>query len=235
MKLTISIATLCVFLAACTVTAASTGNDQPTGSSAGAGRSGLSASPAKKVSAPLLKKPHHIDALNNVVTMEPDGSRTALCICGKILPVTVDTQSVKHDGTTFYLCSTGCTIMAAKLSENDWAAATVDWKTRFSATKLLSNAGMKEGREMATCPCRKIFDVNSRTLAVAENGMVVHCCSAACDSTFRAAAPAGRMQAELAMLPAAKNETHPSVEVIYRGADGSWTAESTSPGSEGKQ
>jgi hypothetical protein len=64
--------------------------------------------------------------------------------------------------------------------------------------------------------------------------MVMHCCSAICDSTFRAAAPAGRMQAELAMLPAAKNEARPSVEVIYRGVDGSWTAESTLPGSQGK-
>ena len=36
------------------------------------------------------------------------------------------------------------------------------------------------------------------------------------------------MQAELAMLPAAKNETHPCVEGIYRGT-GVLTAESTSP------
>jgi YHS domain-containing protein len=234
MKQAISIAALCVFLAACATMAESTGNNPPTGSSIGAGGSGSNSSPAKRVSAPLLKKPHSIDALNNVVTMESDESRTALCICGKTLPVTADTQSITRDGTAFYLCSTDCANMAGKLPAKDWDAATADWKGKFTATKFLSNARMKEGREVATCLCDKIFEVNSRTRAVAENGLVVHCCSAACDEKFRAATPEGRMEAELALLPAAKNETHPSVEVIYRGTGGSWTTKSTSPGSEGK-
>jgi YHS domain-containing protein len=166
--------------------------------------------------------------------MESDGSRTALCICGKTLPVTIDTKSITHDGTAYYLCSTDCANLVGKLSEKDWDAATSDWKTKFAAIKFLSNARMKEGREMATCLCDKVFEVNARTLAVAENGLVVHCCSAACDERFRAAAPEARMEAELALLPAAKSETHPSVEVIYRGAGGSWTTKSTSLGSEGK-
>jgi hypothetical protein len=234
MKQVLSIAALCVFLAACTTMAKSTGNNQPVGAGDGAGTTGSSPFPARRVHAPILKKPHNIDALNNVVALESDGSRTALCICGKTLPVTADTRSIVHDGTVFYLCSTECTDRAGKLSEKDWDAATAGWKARFAATKFLSNARMKEGREMATCLCGKVFEVNSRTLAVAENGLVVHCCSAACDAKFRGAAPDSRMQAELAMLPAAKNETHPSVEVIYRGTGGSWTAESTSLGSEGK-
>jgi ribosomal protein L24E len=234
MKRTISIAALCVFLAAHATVAESSGSNQPAGSSIGADGSGSRPSPAKRVSPPLLTKHHDIDALNNVIAMESDESRTALCICGKTLPVTVETQSITHDGTTFYLCSKDCTNMAGKLSKKDWDAATENWKAKFAAIKFLSNARMKEGREMATCLCDKIFEVGPRTLAVAENGMVVHCCSAACDAKFRAAAPEGRMQAELALLPAAKNETHPSVEVIYRGASGSWTAESTSPGSEDK-
>ena len=234
MKQTISIAAFCVFLTACVTVADAAGNNQPAGSSIEAGGSGLRPSPAKTATPPRLMKPHNIDALNNVVTMALDGSRTALCICGKTLAVTAGTQSISHDGTAFYLCSTDCANMAGKRSERDWDAAVADWRAMFAATKFLSNARMMKGREMATCLCGKIFEVDSRTPAVAENGLVVHCCSAACDAKFRAAAPEGRMQAELAVLPAAKGETHPSVEVIYRGAAGSWTAEASFPGSEGK-
>jgi ribosomal protein L24E len=179
----------------------------------------------------MMIKPHKIDALNNVVSMESEGSRTALCLCGKTLPVMADTPSVTQDGTTFYLCSADCVKMASKALEKDWKSATENWRARFATIKFLSNARMKEGREMATCLCGRVFEVNSRTLAVAENGLVVHCCSAACDKQFRAAPSEGRMQAELALLPAAKSEPHPSVEVIYRGPGESWTAEAASPGS----
>lgn len=234
MKQVISIAMVLVLLAAGAAVAGSMNSTQAAASGVNAGGGGSSPSPVKRIGATLQRKPHGIDALNNVVTMEPGGSRTALCLCGKTLPVTAGTPSITHDGTMFFLCSTECTTLGERLPEKDWAAVTESWQAKFSATKFPSNAGMREGREMATCLCGKVFEVNSRTLAVAENGLVLHFCGAVCDANARAAAPEGRLQAQLAVLPAAANEPHPSVEVIYRGTDGSWTAASTSVGSEGK-
>ena len=102
--------------------------------------------------------------------------------------MTADTQSIKHGGTTLYLCSKDCANRAGKLSEGDWDAAIADSKARFAATEFFSHARMKEGRS----------------------------------------------ETEFALLPAAKNEIHPSVDVIYRGAGGSGTAVSTVSGSEGR-
>jgi ribosomal protein L24E len=224
MKQIISISVLALLLAARVSTASvQTGVPPPETKAAVAAPGGPG---VRHESVPLAKKSHRVDALNNVVAMDEDGSRSALCVCGRTFRVTGETATTNSGGTTLYLCSDKCAELARK-GGPDWDAAVTSWQKAFSSAKLLTNAHMKKGREIARCTCGKVFDVNWKTLAVAENGLVVHFCSAACDRRFQAEGQDERIQTELAMIPAAKAEPYPSVEVIYHGAGGTWTAGNT--------
>jgi ribosomal protein L24E len=182
----------------------------------------------------LSENPHRIDALNNVVTTNVDTSRIALCLCGKEFNVTAGTPIVEYSGTNLFLSSQECMDKFGASNDEEQAASYDQWKKQFSSQKLLSNARMERGHEMATCCCGKTFEVNSRTLAVVENGLVVHFCSKACSARMRATPPADRLRAEFAMLKAARNETEPSAEVIYHGPGRTWTARATAAASAGK-
>jgi ribosomal protein L24E len=158
----------------------------------------------------LSMKPGRLPALNNVVSMDAQGVRQALCPCGRRFTVASEPRSIVHNGTTVYVCSDRCAGEPMAGSSESISR----WNRILSTSRLNTNVRMKRGFETATCPCGKAFVVVNRRRALVDNGLVVFFCSEECRSGFRTMRPEERTAAELCMLPPIQ-AAHPIVELTY--------------------
>ncbi|MFC2150127.1 hypothetical protein ACFLQV_01360 [Calditrichota bacterium] len=137
--------------------------------------------------------------MNNVFAMDADGNRTALCGCGMEVKVSDTSTKVMNGDMTFYTCSQGCADMMGKMSEAEKKDAMMKWHDNFKTHKLASNAMMKDGKNMATCGCGMVFEVNNEHVLI-DNGMKIHCCSEKCHSMFSGMPGEKRMMKEMEMM-----------------------------------
>jgi hypothetical protein len=158
----------------------------------------------------LSMKPGSLPVLNNIVSMDAQGVRQALCSCGRCFTAGPEAQSITSNGTVVYVCSDRC----AAEPEAGPRESIARWDRIFSARKLFTNVRMQRGFETATCPCGKTFVVVNHSRALVDNGLIVFFCAEACRSRFRTMNPEERMAAELRLLPTVR-PTQPSVELTY--------------------
>ena len=158
----------------------------------------------------LSMKPGRMPVLNNIVSMDAQGVRQALCPCGRCFTVGPEPQSITSNGTIVYVCSD----RYASEPEAGPRESIAPWDRIFSTRKLYTNVRMKRGSETATCPCGKTFVVVNRSRALVDNGLIVFFCADECRSRFRTMKPEERMAAELRLLPPVR-PTQPSVELTY--------------------
>jgi hypothetical protein len=138
--------------------------------------------------------------LNNVVKMDADGKRSALCCCGAEFTVTDKAPTMDHDGTLFYLCGDGCKEMAMKSTKAETAKTMADWRKKYKTYKLTDNTFLKDGKTWAKCGCGKEFEVTAESPRVTENGVTNYCCSKECHDSFASLSDKDRMTKEVAML-----------------------------------
>jgi hypothetical protein len=144
-------------------------------------------------------------SLNNVVKMNADGKREALCCCGAEFTVTDNAPTMDHDGTLFYMCGEGCKQMALKATKAETAKTMADWRKKYKTYKLADNTFQKDGKTWAKCGCGKEFEVTADSPRVTENGETNYCCSKECHDSFAALSDKDRLTKEVAMLkPAAQ-------------------------------
>jgi hypothetical protein len=141
--------------------------------------------PAAKTSTTTVTKVQSTTApLNNVVRTAADGTRTALCCCGHEFTVTAKSPTYEHGGTTFYMCGDACKASAMAASPADAAKSLAEWRTKFDAEMLATNAKTADGKTTAVCGCGKSFTVTDSSPVVTENGVRMYCCSPACHDHF---------------------------------------------------
>jgi YHS domain-containing protein len=155
------------------------------------------------------------EVLNNVVKMDAQGSRTALCCCGAEVTVADDTPTLDRNGTHFYFCGQGCRDAAEKASKAESAKTMKSWRKKFSAYKLASNAYQKDGKELATCLCGKTVEVTKSTPSISENGVTLYLCSTACKTALHGASPEDRLGKEMAMLKDASGSPDPTASASH--------------------
>jgi hypothetical protein len=158
----------------------------------------------------LSMKPGRMPALNNVVSMDAQGVRQAICPCGQRFTVGPQPQSIAQSGTVLYLCSDGCARdLAARPAES-----LLTWNRALSASRLNTNVRMKQGLETATCPCGNSHVLVGHRRAVVDNGLIVFFCNEECRARFAAMPADERMAAELRMLYPGR-AAQPVVELTY--------------------
>ena len=149
--------------------------------------------------------------LNNVIVMDASGTRSARCLCGKEFVVTKDSPTITRGEGIYYVHADGCRDMYMK---SDKAAQTKMfsdyWKT-YPMDKMANNTMMKDGKEMATCLCGKVFEVTKTSPKVTENGMTIYLCSDACTTALHGMAANDRTDKELAMLKTKEAPAAPAV------------------------
>jgi hypothetical protein len=158
----------------------------------------------------LSMKPGRLPILNNIVSMDEQGVKEALCPCGRRFIVRPESNSIDRNGTIVYVCTERCGSGVTTGSPE----SIMRWNRTLSATRLNTNVRMKQGFETATCPCGKTFVLVNRSRALADNGLIVFFCEENCRSRFRAMPPEQRMAAELHMLPPV-HSVQPSAELTY--------------------
>jgi hypothetical protein len=162
----------------------------------------------------LGMKPGLHAALNNVVSMDAQGTRAALCLCGARFTVTPASPVVERDGTSFYLCGgPGDGRAQGNLASGE--AEATRWNRAFRSTRMSSNARLKEGREVFTCSCGKTSVLNWKTPALVDNGLIVFCCDSECLSRFRSTDPMLRTAIELSLCLSLPERGSPGVDVTY--------------------
>lgn len=142
-----------------------------------------------------VEQPMKAMPLNNVIKMDADGKRTALCCCGAEFTVTSNAPTVERPPTTFYMCGEGCKEMTLKASKEEEAKTMAAWNAKYSTYTLASNT-----KTWAKCGCGKEFDVTPTSLVVSENGMKIYCCSEACHTAFKLKSADDRQSAQLSAL-----------------------------------
>ncbi len=140
--------------------------------------------------------------LNNVVKMDADGHRKALCCCRAEFTVTDNAPTMDHAGTTFYMCGEGCKEMAMKATREQTAVMIADWHEKYATYPVPTNTFVSDGKLWAKCGCGKEFELKDQSLAIIENGHASYCCSEACHEGFMKLSAAERLQKEMAILKA---------------------------------
>lgn len=145
-----------------------------------------------------MKGHDHGACLNNVVAVDADGSKTALCGCGMEFKVADKSPSMEADGMTIYACSEDCAKSMAGMNDRMKAGKMGELKMACEMHKnLATNASMMDGKLMATCPCGMSVEVNDKTPFIVENGVKVYVCSEDCAAGFSAADTKMREAAEM--------------------------------------
>jgi len=124
------------------------------------------------------------ERLNNVVVMDADGQRTALCACGREFAVTNEPLAVKHDATTLYCCSPECHSQLEQTSATDRAERVAAYWAAFPYERTLNTATTTDGKTTARCFCGQSVDVTAASPKVLENGVTVYPCSEACETAL---------------------------------------------------
>ncbi len=141
-----------------------------------------------------------VGPVNNVVKMDTDGHRTALCCCKMEVPVTDKSPTLDHDGTTFYMCSEACKNMAMKASKEEMGKMMADWHEKYATYVLPTNTFVKDGKLLAKCGCGKEFELTDESPRVIENGHATYLCSQACYEGFTKMSAADRLEREMAIV-----------------------------------
>jgi len=141
-------------------------------------------------------KSHQHMPLNNVVKMDAEGKRTALCCCGYEFTVTPTAPTMDHEGTSFYMCGEGCKEMAMKATPEENAKTMAAWHEKYDALSMADNTHMKDGARMATCVCGAEFAVTENTPIVTENGVTMYLCGEGCAEHFSAMSADERLTPE---------------------------------------
>jgi hypothetical protein len=138
--------------------------------------------------------------MNNVVKMEKDGKRTALCCCGHEFTVTENAPSMEHSGTLFYMCGEGCKEVAMKATAEENAKTMAAWHEKYDVMTLMSNTHEKDGKQMATCACGAEFTVSETSPRITENGVTMYLCGEGCKEMFTKKTADERMGAEMKVV-----------------------------------
>jgi hypothetical protein len=140
----------------------------------------------------------HAACLNNVVSVDADGNKTALCGCGMEFKVSDKTPSMNVDGMTVYACSDGCAATMSGMDKKMMDGKIGELKMAVAENKgLATNAAMMDGKMTATCPCGMSVEVNDKTPFVVENGVKVYTCCDDCLNSFSSADVKIREDAEM--------------------------------------
>lgn len=140
----------------------------------------------------------HGMCLNNVVGVDADGNKTALCGCGMEFTVTDNSPSITADGMTVYACSEECASKLSGMDDRKRAGKIGELKTACEMHKnLATNAAMMDGKLMADCPCGKHFEVTDHSPYVVENGVKMYVCGNACVAGFSTADKDKREKAQM--------------------------------------
>jgi hypothetical protein len=138
------------------------------------------------------------DHLNNIVKMDPQGHRTAKCLCEVEFGVTTTTPVVQRGDETYYLHSEDCKDMFIHTAPQEQERiVTQFWARHFPFEKLPTNAHEEHGHKEATCLCGTNVTVTKDTPMVTENGLNIYLCSEACSTMLHGMSAEDRMQGEL--------------------------------------
>jgi hypothetical protein len=138
------------------------------------------------------------DHLNNIIKMDPQGHRTAKCLCGLEFGVTSTTPIVERGDETYYLHNEECRDLFMRTSpQAQEQMVTQYWARQFPFEKLPSNAREEHGHQEATCLCGTNVTVTKDTPMVTENGLNIYLCSEACSTMLHGLSPEDRMNTEL--------------------------------------
>lgn len=138
------------------------------------------------------------DHLNNVIKMDPQGHRTAKCLCNVEFGVTDQTPVVERGDETYYLHSQDCRDMFVRTAPQEQERMISQyWTQQFPFEKLATNAHEEHGQKQATCLCGSEVNVVQDTPMVTENGLNIYLCSEACTTMLHGMSATDRMGAEL--------------------------------------
>lgn len=140
--------------------------------------------------------------MNNVFMMKEDGSRMAMCGCGKEFAVTDKSPMVQNGGMTMYCCSQECHDHAAKASKEEMEQMMGTWMKGYDAKmgSMAANTMMADGKKMAKCGCGKEFAVTDKSPMICENGVMMYCCSEQCHEMMMKMSAEDRMSAEMKVV-----------------------------------
>ena len=133
--------------------------------------------------------------LNNVVSMDADGNRTALCACGMKVAVNDRTPTTQLGNTAMYMCGEGCKTHFEKASADERQDKTTQWRDQVSRFSSASNARSVGDKQVYSC-CGKEQEIGSKTTSVTENGVTIHTCGPGCAAQFREMSATDRIKAQ---------------------------------------
>ncbi len=141
--------------------------------------------------------PSAVHPLNNVIRLDRDGTRTALCCCGAEFKVSDKTTSLPREGTTFFMCTQACRDASAKETPAQAQRTLATWREKYAGVKLASNLAVKDGQQTALCGCGKSFVVAKDTPVLEENGVRLYCCGEECHQALLRMTPETRLAKEM--------------------------------------
>jgi CDGSH-type Zn-finger protein len=140
--------------------------------------------------------------MNNVYMMKEDGSRMAMCGCGKEFAVDAKSPMMMNGAMSMYCCSQECHDHAAKMSKEEMATGMETWMANFmpKMDAMPTNTMMKADAKMAMCGCGKEFAVTDKSMMICENGVNMYCCSEACHAMMMKMSAEDRMAAQMKIV-----------------------------------
>lgn len=133
--------------------------------------------------------------LNNVVSMDAEGNRSALCACGMKVTVDDHTPKMQLGNATMYMCSEGCMAHFEKASADERQTMTTQWRDQVSRYAAVSNVYNVGGKQVYSC-CGKEQEVGSKTASVTENGVTIYTCGPGCASNIRGMSATDRIKTQ---------------------------------------
>ena len=120
---------------------------------------------------------HH--KAQNIIKVDEEGNKTALCACGMEFAVTEKTGKLEKDGKTYYLCSDGCKAKVSKSASTMLPALDVKVMAKKADMGTLGNVHtVSESGEMtAKCACGMDVKVSDKTVKREHNGQTYYMCN----------------------------------------------------------
>jgi hypothetical protein len=161
--------------------------------------------PAKKEAPSVPTTGNSVKApATNVVKMDKEGKKTALCCCLHEFSVSNTAPVVTNGATDFYMCGEGCAEVSKKATKEENEKSMAAWSTKYSTYTLASNATESEGKKVAKCVCGAEFTVTDKSLSYTENGVTIYLCGEGCSEKFKATSAADRQVAEIGYVSMGK-------------------------------
>ncbi len=122
----------------------------------------------------------------NVIKVDKDGNKIALCGCGQEVKVTSATAKVVDGDDTYYVCSDKCQqTFSQNLSKMKPALQLKVEKAKAKAGTMgnVYHVG-EDGAMTAVCACGKDVKVSDKTVSRTWNGETYYLCSDGCAAQF---------------------------------------------------